>query len=140
MTHSLKSVFFLMPLMAAVNLSAQKPDREKLGYYNYQQPPASDALSNAEYFLLEVDLEDNDAYRRKLVEQEFDGGPFKMADTENEVDFSIKITEGKFSYSTPAKKTYAGRGAETKYYKGDVRYHYTLKVYNKNGEEILGTM
>lgn len=116
---------------------AQKIDREKLGYFNYKQPPASDELANAQYYLMKVELSDQDAYRRELAEQNFDGGQFIMADAGDEPDFTIEIREGNYSYGSPEKKSYDNEGETWYYYQGSVRYHFTLEVQNAAGEEIF---
>ena len=116
---------------------AQKIDREKLGYFNYLQPPASNELEESRYYMMKVELVDQDAYRRELAEQNFDGGKFIMADTENEPDFTIEIREGNYSYGSPEKKSYDNEGETWYYYQGSVRYHFTLEVQNANGEEIF---
>lgn len=116
---------------------AQKIDREKLGYFNYQQPPASDELADAQYYLMKVELSDQDAYRRELAEQNFDGGQFIMADAGDEPDFTIEIREGTYSYGSPEKKSYNNDGETWYYYQGNVRYHFTLEVQNAEGEEIF---
>ena len=123
---------------------AQKPDKEKLGYYNYLQPPLSAELGTEGYYFLSVKTDDNDAFRRKLFEQEFQVAPFLPTNTDTEPDFTIEVIEGVFSYGTPKRKSfqekYKANGAEKSrsiyYYQGDVRYHYTLKVW-KGEEEIF---
>jgi tetratricopeptide (TPR) repeat protein len=126
--------FLLAPMAGAF---AQKIDREKLGYFNYQQPPASDELEKATYFLMKVEVEDNDAYRRQLAEQSFDGGSFKMATADDTPDFTIEIREGTYSFGSPEKKSYDNDGEMFYYYMGSVRYHITLEVTNGEGEEIF---
>ncbi len=140
LTFGLCISFFLVG-----QLAAQKIDREKLGYFNYLQPPASTVLEDDAFYLLLIELEDKDAYRRQLAEQKFKAGKFKQADTDNPYDFTIRITEGAFNYGSSKKNTTSEKYTVDKvektraiyYYKGDVRYHYTLKVINNNGEEIF---
>lgn len=130
-------------LLSAVTLivlqpaQAQKIDREKLGYFNYLQPPATDQLAESRYYMMKVELGDQDAYRRQLAEQNFDGNTFVMATTEDEPDFTIEIREGAYSYGTPEKKSYDNKGETMYYYQGDVRYHFTIEVTNGAGEEIF---
>lgn len=132
-------------VLTGLTVFAQKPDREKLGFYNYTQPAASVALQNSEFYLLLVELEDNDAYRRKQFEQQFSAPPFRQATTDNRVDFTIKIIEGKFTFGQSKQSSYqekykAGGQEKTRSiytYKGDVGYHYTIKVLNEREEEIF---
>lgn len=136
---------FGLAVFLSANALAQKVDREKLGYLNYIQPPASTELLNSTFYLLSIELEDKDAYRRQLGEQEFKAGEFKQADSDNSIDFTVRITEGAFLYGPSKKNTSSEKYTVNKvektraiyYYTGDVRYHYTLKVINNNGEEIF---
>lgn len=116
---------------------AQKPDREKLGYFNYTQPPASGDLSGKEFYLLEVELDGSDAYRRQIAQQHFKVNGFLQADADNPVDFTINIREGAFSFGTPKKSSYTREGKTYHYYKSDGRFHYTIKVLNQGEEEIF---
>ncbi len=123
--------------MLAGTVTGQKIDREKLGYFNYVQPPASTELAEAEYYLMKVVLDDKDAYRREIAQQNFDGGQFKLADADDEPDFTIEIREGAYSYGSPEKKSYDNEGERWYYYMGSVKYHFTLEVTNAAGEEIF---
>ncbi|HAD98283.1 MAG TPA: hypothetical protein DCG19_12810 [Cryomorphaceae bacterium] len=139
-----KSLLALSLLLTIYTAQAQKPDKEKLGYINYLQPPMSKELDSGSYYFLSIETEDNDAYRRKLLEQEFQVSPFRQADTHNEPDFTVEIIEGIFSYDNPQRKSfqekYKAGGVDKSrtiyYYEGDVRYHYTLKVV-KDDQEIF---
>ncbi len=119
------------------NIYGQKIDREKLGYFNYVQPPASSELAEAEYYMMKVELDDNDAYRRQIAQQNFDGGIFKLADADDDPDFTISIREGTYSYGSPEKKSYDNEGERFYYYMGNVKYHFTLEVVNSAGEEVF---
>lgn len=115
----------------------QKIDREKLGYFNYVQPPASTELVEAEYYMMKIELDDNDAYRRQIAQQNFDGGRFKLADADDEPDFTVEVREGTYSYGSPEKKSYDNEGETFYYYMGTVKYHFTLEVLNSAGDEVF---
>ena len=127
----------MLLLVSSSTLFAQKIDREKLGYFNYIQPPASDELMDSEYYMMKVELTDNDAYRRQLAEQNFDGAQFKLANGDDEPQFTIEIREGNYSYGSPQKKSYNKDDETFYYYAGTVKYHFTLEVTNGDGEEIF---
>lgn len=127
-------VLFLLPFTLVF---AQKIDREKLGYFNYQQAPANTELANASYYLMKVEVEDNNAYSRQLAEQSFDGGNFKMATADDKADFTIEIREGAYSFGKPEKKSYTKDEETFYYYSGSVRYHITIEVTSANGEELF---
>jgi tetratricopeptide (TPR) repeat protein len=125
---------FLMPV---TTVFAQKIDREKLGYFNYTQPPANNELADATYYFMKVEVEDNDAFRRQLAEQAFDGRQFKMATADDKPDFTIEIREGSYSFGKPEKKSYTKDEETLYYYTGSVSYHITLEVTNSEGKELF---
>ena len=135
----MKPKFYILLLFLAPSIStlAQKIDREKLGYFNYQQAPANIELSDATYYLMKVEVEDNNAFSRQLAEQGFDGGNFKMATAEDEPDFIIEIREGTYSFGKPEKKSYTKDNETLYYFSGSVSYHITLEVTNADGKELF---
>ena len=137
MMSKLLRLFMVLALAIPLVSSAQKTDREKLGYYKYLQPPASDALSGKEFYLLEIELDGSDAYRRQLAGQRFTVKGYHKADTDNPIDFTIRIREGAFSFRTPKKSSYSKEGKTFHYYKGEGRFHYTIKVFNAEDNEIF---
>ena len=87
-------------------IQAQKIKKEKFGYYNYIQPRATKALDDFNYFSLEVEITDDDAYRRKLIENELDIEKFKAAGADNKPQFIVKIIESPFKFRNPTKKSF----------------------------------
>jgi len=119
------AVLFILSL----NSYSQKIDREKLGYINYTQNPLSDVLLNMSYYELLFTTDDNDGYRRKVFEQNFDISPQFPVDGNQYGDFSIEVLEGTFTYSSPKISSYTDKQRRVHYYTSDMNYHYTIKVF-----------
>ncbi len=131
----------LVPLASV----AQKAKKDGLGYFNYVQPRMSSELDGFEYFGLEVEISDQDVYRRKQIEQYLSIEQYKVAGVENTPQFTIKVVESPFQFKSNGKKSYAQKYKEDgqeksrtmHYYTGSMTYHYTMKVLSPEGEELF---
>lgn len=145
LSNLFKSYIVLIFCAVATSVSAQKIKKEKFGYFNYIQPRASSVLNQLEYYSLEVEITEDDAYRRKMIEKELTIKPFKSAGIDNTPEFTIKIIESPFKFKTPVKKNYQEKykfEGEDKmrtmyFYEGTMGYHYLMKVLDASGNEIF---
>jgi len=137
-------VVALLSLISQIGF-AQNPKREPLGYYNYVQPRMSTELDNAEFFEILVELADQDAYRRKQIEQYLSIQHFKAAGVDSEPDFTVKVIEAPFQFKADDRKSsvqkFKENGVERSrtvyFYTGSMTYHYTMKVLNLDGKELF---
>ncbi len=130
----MRKISFIFFTLIAFSSLAQKIDREKLGYINYTQNPVSAELLDFQYYELSFNTADNDAFRRKIFEQNFEISPQLTADGSEAIDFRIEVLEGLFTYTTPKAGNYTDKERKMYYYSSEMKYHYTLKVFVKEKE------
>ncbi len=138
------SVLFFLFLFTSATSTGQGIKKETLGYFNYLQPRASTTLDEAKMYFLDVQVSDGDLYRRKRIEDDLEINKFQLAKADDEYDFTIEITEAPFKFGKAERKSTSRKVAENGrektitdyYYLGSMGYSYTIKVLDKEGNEI----
>ncbi|TAJ12284.1 hypothetical protein DMA11_13620 [Marinilabiliaceae bacterium JC017] len=137
----------LITLACIVTANAQKKDRESMGWLKYIQCPTDPLPLDYKTYTLDVQAAHDDAYRRDEILEKFSFAGYEKAAEDQDGDISFYIEEYPLVSGESERKKKQTKvkkdGVETTkteyYYVNTLKYKYTLKMSNKDGETIHET-